>query len=777
MINSVEKQCMGCGVCMNICPVNAITMVFDEKGFYSPKVDEEKCIKCGKCLKVCAALDYKSDNKEPQVYAVAAQDDERIHSTSGGAFAILAKYVLKNNGYVCGVAWNENWEAEHIIIDKVEDLQKLRFSKYVQAKTGNCYKKIKDLLENGKNVLFSGTPCQNAGLNKFLNKDYQNLITVDILCHGAPSPKVWQDYLKENYNKENISEINFRNKYKDWNVGTCWEAIYNTNYGYIKEENRKKQIGIYLEAFLKHVLSNDACMECKYKFIPRPADFTMGDCWFLRNNPNYDSKNGLSVLLTNNSKAELVFKKIARNFKICKKINLNKKWDKIEITNASRASYARKEFFENYKEGKSLNKILNTAIGKKYDAALLTQFNVMNYGSALVAYAANQIIKELGCSILMINKDLNGFDNDNPENRSLEFARKHYNISKFYAKDDSCYELNKIVDKFIVCSDTMWWDTEYAKDYAYLDFVNSDKTKISFATSFAHNSLNMDEDSIRRRKFLFKRFNSISTREAVGVKHLKDTFDTDGIHLYDPTLIADKTIFDDLANNSSLNDTNFVFAYMLDLTPEKENLAKFISEKLDKKLILISNMRYKGDSKIAQKENLSIEDFVYLCKNADFIIADSFHGTCFSVIYQKDFISLINDQRGLARYKIFEDMGLKQYLYKSIEDVYNISNFNFDINFELANKTIEKESKKAIQWIKAALEQKTGKVDKCDLLYDLFLQHNNKKLPYRKNNSSKKINFYKNKKERLFSIKNVAIDGRNRIVITILGIKMKFKKD
>ena len=247
-----------------------------KRGFYSPQVDEEKCIKCGKCLKVCAALDYESNNKEPQVYAVAAYDEERIHSTSGGAFAVLAKYVLKNNGYVCGVAWADNWEAKHVIIDKVEDLPKLRFSKYVQATTGDSYKKIKELLENGITVLFSGTPCQNAGLNKFLNKNYSNLIMVDILCHGTPSPRVWQDYLKENYDINQISKIQFRTKDVDWNLG-CIAGAYDVKGGFIQEKNKRKEIGIYYEAFLKHILSNDACMECKYKHIPRPADFTLGD--------------------------------------------------------------------------------------------------------------------------------------------------------------------------------------------------------------------------------------------------------------------------------------------------------------------------------------------------------------------------------------------------------------------------------------------------------------------------------------------------------------------
>lgn len=772
MINSVKKQCMGCGACANICPVDAITMGFNEYGFYTPQVDDEKCIKCGKCLKVCAALDYESDNKEPQVYAVAAHDEERIHSTSGGAFAVLAKYVLRNNGYVCGVAWNDNWEAKHVIIDKVEDLQKLRFSKYVQATTGDSYKKIKDLLENGKTVLFSGTPCQNAGLSKFLNKNYPNLIMMDILCHGAPSPKVWQDYLKENYNKNQINKIQFRTKDMDWNLG-CIAGAYDTKGGFIQENNERKQIGIYYEAFLKHILSNDACMECKYKHIPRPADFTLGDFWYLRNNPKYDSKKGLSVLLLNNAKAESLFKNLSRDFKICKKINLKKKWNRIEISSASRETYARKEFFENYKKEKPLNKILNTAIGKKYDVALLTMCNVMNYGSALVAYAANQIIKKLGYSVLMINKDLNGFDNDNPKNRSLEFAKTHYNLSRFYSKDDSCYDLNKIVDKFVVCSDTMWWDTEYAGDYAYLDFVNAKNKKISFCTSFGHVEPVMNKSQQDKRRYLFNRFDALSVREQTGVKNLKEIFNVDAIHLYDPTLIADRHIFDKLAADSGLDKLNFLFAYMLDLTPEKEQVVKYVANSLGLELKLISNMRYKGKSNLIDESSITIEDFVYYCKNAKFIMTDSFHGTCFSVIYQKPFISLVNSWRGYARYKVFEDMNLGTQLIVDIKDVYEIQDLNFKLDYSFIEQKISEERKKAINWLKNVLATPKVNISREELLYDYLYQ---KKIESNNLLSSKKTNIkYKNLGEKVLSVKNYYSNNKKYKVFTLCSIRMKFK--
>lgn len=771
MIDNVEKKCTGCGACANICSVNAITMGYDDCGFYTPVVDYDKCVKCGKCLNVCCALDYKSKNDfAPDVYAVAADDVTRMNCTSGGAFPVIAKWVLDNDGFVCGAAWDNEWNVQHIVIDNINDLCKLNYSKYVQSNTNNCFTQIQSLLNDNRTVLFSGTPCQNAGLLKFLDKDYSNLITVDLLCHGTPSPKVWQDYLKLNYNKSKINSINFRAKYQDWNVGT-WTSIYDTNYGYIEEDKKKKQIGIFYEAFIRSILSNNTCVECQYKYVPRPADFTIGDFWYFRNNTEFDSQKGLSALLLNSNKAKNIFKNIFTKFKICKKVDINNNWENLEIYKKSKDSIQRKTFFEKYKSGSELNKILNEAVGKKYDVALLTMFNIRNYGSALVSYAANRIIEGLGYSTLMIHKELNDMDEGHPENRSFEFAKSHYNISRFYKYNESCKDLNRLVDTFIVCSDTMWWDTEYANDYAHLDFAESNKRKIAFCTSFAHTKPAMNETAIAKRRFLFKRFNALSTREETGVQNLKEFFDTDGEHLYDPTLIANREVFDELASSSKRKDKNILFAYILDLTPEKEKAVKYVADKLNLNLKLISNMRYEGNSKLIDENNITLEDFIYYYKNADFIISDSFHGTCFSVIYEKPFISIVNSWRGYARYKIFRDMNLGSHLLESLDDIYKIEEFNLKPNFSFAKEKICQEKEKAIKWLRNALQTEMPLLDKTDLLYD-YLLYTSAGIKDSNEAGKRKVK-YKNIMEKVFSVKNLNLTNKKYKVITLFGVRIK----
>lgn len=615
-------------------------------------------------------------------------------------------------------------------------------------------------------VLFSGTPCQNAGLIRFLEKEYDNLITVDILCHGAPSPKVWQDYLTQNFDKEKITNINFRKKDAGWL--RCGDSWYNNSSSSIDFSDGKQiPIGIFYEAFIKHLLSNDACLECKYRSIPRPADFTLGDFWNLYSTEINDMK-GLSAVLVNNKKANDIFNKIISDLKFYKKIDLKGHYERLEICNSSRASVERKIFFEKYKQKKDLNKILNETTGKHYDIGLVTFFNVMNYGSALVAYAAEKFIENLGYSVLMIDKDFNGFDKPNINNRSLEFARKNYNISKFYEQPSDSRELNDLCDTFIVASDTMWWDSEYGQDFAWLDFVRSDRRKISFCTSFAHKEPSMDNNQRAKRKILYKRFHSLSVREQSGVDILKNIFDVEGTHLYDPTLIADKQIFDNLADKSERNEKGFVFAYMLDLTPEKEQVAKYIADKLNLKLKLISNMRYKGNSPLIDEKTISIEDFVYFCKNADFILSDSFHGTCFSVIFEKPFISLINAWRGLERYQIFIDNGLGNHLFDNINKVYDINLTDLKPDFCAIKEKMAIEKIKAIDWLKDAIEKPIPTPDKDDLLYDYFYNMNIKDI-------TKHTKIQKTFLEEIFSVKNEYSNGFKRKIITILGIVIKIK--
>jgi coenzyme F420-reducing hydrogenase beta subunit len=219
----VGEHCFGCTACEHICPKACISMMPDEQGFLYPFVNEEDCIQCGKCLKVCPYLDSKDVDAElfpnTQVYAVKHIDDEvRLQSSSGGAFTAISDYVLKNNGIVYGASYDSNMVVRHVKVDSIEGRDTLRGSKYVQSNLGKVFREIQSYLQKEIVVIFSGTPCQVAGLRKYLVKSYDNLITVDLVCHGVPSPKVFGDYIQsiEKKYKNKVLDCRFRDKKEGW---------------------------------------------------------------------------------------------------------------------------------------------------------------------------------------------------------------------------------------------------------------------------------------------------------------------------------------------------------------------------------------------------------------------------------------------------------------------------------------------------------------------------------------------------------------------------------
>lgn len=715
-------NCTGCGACYNACPKGAITMECRRTKFYAPLVDESLCIKCSKCVKVCPALDYRSQNGLPDTYAVAAPDAEAVQSTSGGAFVVLAKYVLSQGGVVCGVAWNEQWEAQHIIVDNEEDLQKLRISKYVQAHTAGVFKEIRSLLKTGRMVLFSGSPCQNAGLLNYLGKEYENLLTVDHLCHGAPSPFVWQEYLDANYDREHITDIKFRAVGSDWTKG-CRASADDIRQGYIMVGNQRKEIGAYTHAFLNHVLSNEACLDCKFKYIPRPADFTMGDFWYYSKYvPEYPAHKGLSVFLCNNGKARRHFERFSSAFKLCRQVDLHGEWGDIEITESTRRTDSRALFFRDYGRF-PLNRHMAAAAKRHYDIAFAGMFNGWNYGSALVSYAAQSILNNMGYTVVMINKRRYPELDLGPENRSLRFARSHCHISRQFECGEDASELNELADTFIVGSDTNWWwaDAQSSRYFYWLDFVRTGKRKIAFATSFAHERPDIPAAQTPHLKYLYSRFDAVSVREESGVRNLAEIYGIRGAeHIIDPVLIADDSVFHGLAGESSRKESGYVFAYILDPTPEKDKLLKDVANRMGLELRAVPGMTVKNPTALYNECTPEIVDFVYLVKHAAFVVTDSFHGTCFSIIFQRPFVSLVNEWRGAARYQLFHDMGLSARLVCHPAEVLEcLDSFAQLPDFSLANQIRETESKKAYAWLKKALEC-TPKVSETDLLYDCW---------------------------------------------------------
>ena len=290
-----KKDCCGCSACYNICPKKAISMQEDIEGFLYPIIDNNKCVKCNLCIKVCPILNNKKETKLSEVYGCKNKNvEEQKASSSGGVFSLLANYILDNNGIVFGASYNNKWEVIHKFIDKKDDLDSLRRSKYVQSDINNTYKQSKEFLDNNKFVLFCGTPCQIAGLKSFLNKDYEKLYCMDIFCHSVPSPKVWEIFLKQNFNINDIVSIDFRSKDFSWDnsylkVILNNKKIYPHLPYYIKfityfipnKYYMKLLIGFYSisfrKGFLSSLYSRPSCHTCVFKGTERYSDLTVYD--------------------------------------------------------------------------------------------------------------------------------------------------------------------------------------------------------------------------------------------------------------------------------------------------------------------------------------------------------------------------------------------------------------------------------------------------------------------------------------------------------------------
>lgn len=303
-----KMNCCGCTACYNGCPKKCIEMKEDNEGFKYPVIDKNKCTNCGICNQMCSINDKKENEQKPEVVAAWSKEEEnRKSSSSGGCFSEFAKYILQNNGIVYGAKYDENFNVIHSSADTLEELEKLKRSKYAQSDIGKTYQETKQHLENNKSVLFTGTPCQISGLYKFLGKNYENLFTCDFICHGVPSAKLYRkytDYINKKYNSK-IKEINFRNKISGWKEYSVNIELENN-----KRYREKASKDMYIKAFLIDINSRPSCYNCKFRGIPRIADITLGDFWGINKIcPEIDDDKGISVLLINNTKGEKLIEK------------------------------------------------------------------------------------------------------------------------------------------------------------------------------------------------------------------------------------------------------------------------------------------------------------------------------------------------------------------------------------------------------------------------------------------------------------------------------------
>lgn len=306
-----KSQCCGCEACVQRCPKHCIALVEDAEGFLYPKVDASVCVDCGLCEKVCPVINQSAERQPQAVYAAINPDsDVRQLSSSGGIFSALADAVLSQGGVVFGVCWDKEWRLVFDYAETRDDLYRFRGSKYLQAHVGDAYIKAEQFLKSGRQVLFTGTACQIAGLKKYLRRDYDNLLAVDVICHGAPSPQVWKKYLGEQLSfieqnrgsRYQIESINFRDKSVGWKNYNFSIGLKGAD-GKVEYFTQPSSQNIFMRGFLRDFYLRPSCYSCPAKSGKSGSDITLGDFWGINQlKPDIDDDRGVSAVMVNTAR-------------------------------------------------------------------------------------------------------------------------------------------------------------------------------------------------------------------------------------------------------------------------------------------------------------------------------------------------------------------------------------------------------------------------------------------------------------------------------------------
>lgn len=718
--NVDNKQCVGCFACSNICPKKCITMRDDictgdigtTEWFYYPWIDEDQCIDCKQCERVCPAVHPQYNNKKkPEIFIAAASDNIRKISTSGGVYAVLASWILSQGGTVFGSDFDEDFNLITKRADTLEGALMFCGSKYVQGFVGETYKDVRYELEKNTPVLFTGTPCQVAGLYGFLGKEYSSLYTMDFICHGVPSGKMFREYLCEIGGEKRPAEVRFRDKRHGWNNRNLYfDAMFEDGYNYSVGDSED----IWFKAFLDSpIFDRASCGDCPFAHIPRQGDVTVGDAWRVElfSPKDYDTR-GLSWLSVNNAKGQRLLSEVKKEFQILKKEDIKniKKYNHIFYT-AKPASQDRARFFH-LKERHSIRESVTYARDTKWDVVLASNFCGPNYGTLLTHNCLYHVLKNMGLEVCMVENV--------GVNRSLapvvnEFVSEAYDYFDVRDGINTYYQLretNKLADTFIVGSDQVWQTKPFFSGNAFsgLEFVDDGKRKISYATSFGRGDrFHGNEEQRRLMQYYFRRFDRISVREKSGIDILNDFFDIEAEWVLDPILLVGRNYFDEIRSGvTKTNGGKYIFAYMLEPNGNKEGIVVELCRKLQMPSINATfgygNPQRSAGWELETEEQLSVKDFVATLADSDFVVTDSFHATCIAILYHKQFISIEHETRSSDRVQsLLELTGLSERLKKQPTETKDLDIIEKDIDYEKVDNILNQERIRSRRWLQDSI--------------------------------------------------------------------------
>lgn len=644
-------------------------------------------------------------------------------SSSGGVFKAIAENIMEQNGVVVGAYMNSNNEVEHIIISEKEELKKINGSKYVQSNLGTIFKNVKILLEKKQKVLFSGTPCQISGLKSFLKKEYENLITIDIVCHGVPSPQIFKEYIEqiEKETGKKVTDISFRDKSLGWK-----------NPQFVIKSNDKilKKCAIfedeYGRSFLTNMILREACYDCKYSTLNSQSDITLGDFWGEEKyNKNIDSFKGISVIIAHTDKGNEIINVLKKDkIKVYNKVPLELAIDNnYPIALPSLKHTGSDEFFAEYEKGTDdIKKLLlkyvdnkNEEIKKEKNVGILNfHYENYNFGANLVAYSLMKTVEKLGFQAKIINYD--PFEDLKPIKKILINKMKIFR--EYFLKQThkisnplELYKLNNCFDTFIVGSDQVWRKTITSVNlyHYFFDFVNPAKKILSYGASFGTDKWEGNEKETSEVKQFLKRFDEISVREKDGVKICNEIFEREAYQVLDPTLLLTQEDYQEIINFEKHDEIEGEYAayYFLFDKDRKDKNSQDLKEILQKNNLKLINIKGKDEIILGKEEFIynSMSDWLNHIKNSKIIITDSYHGVLFAIIYRKPFICITENCTSFSRFNsLFNIFDVKDNFYSKLSEIDNLKKI-YNINYNGIEARLNEERTKSIAFLKNALEE------------------------------------------------------------------------
>lgn len=665
-------------------------------------------------------------------------DDIRDDSTSGGAFSLFALNILRNDGVVFGAAWTDDFHLKITSVNSVKELSRLRHSKYVQSDASDSYAEVKNHLEKGTAVLYSACPCQIAGLNSYLNKEYPNLTTIDILCGNVPSIKMFHKYLSEFTDISDIEDIVFR----DGSLGND-PHNHRINYKDGRSELKSKWTGDpYQKAYhAPNLMANEVCRCCSFAKIPRQGDITIGDFWGIRKiDPSWYDNKGTSVVLLNNPKGELFLKNQVREAERIEEIPIEKTLSTPNRFNSDGhyGPYEQRKFFtERLKTSDAkFSDTVSKALHEKYDIGLVTALS-HNYGGNLTYYALFRHLKGLKKTILIIDRRM---DSPAPPHsdpfRTFEKAPYlNWEVCNNIKDKKELRELNNKCDLFLLGSDQMLHPNFILKfgEHTCLDWVYSYKPKIAYAASYGKDTFEGTSEFKSAVGEMLRRFDHFSVRERSAVELSKREFDVNAVQVLDPVFMLNADEYLEFSSNGKIKfPEKYIGAYILDPNEHKSKILKGVASRNDLPVSLVTDTyadlkRYLHFG-LTPLENVKVEDWVNNIANCEVFVTDSFHGACFAIIFKKPVIILDNPLRGSTRISSLVDMfGLRKVLVDNTEYVLDdLLLESKSIDWRKVHKKLRLEIKRSKRWLNEALNcvEKENLKDDFDEKWDEEIETN-----------------------------------------------------